>query len=533
MSLLKSGIITSTFTFASRILGLIRDIFIANLLGAGLSADVFFFANRIPNFFRRLFAEGAFSQAFVPVMTEFKENKDREDLEKLISSTVGTLACVVFLITILGMIGSAVITAIFGWGWFVEHISLDVAQQETSKFSQASFLLKLTFPYLFFITLTAVSGGILNTFGRFAIPAVTPCLLNLSMIASCVWIAPLCSDANLALGIGVLLGGIVQFLFQLPFLYKIGMIVKPKFAWNHEGVKKIRSLMIPALFGVSVSQINLLINTMLASFLATGAISYLYYSDRLLEFPIGIFAVAIGTIILPKLSMHNAKKEYGEYSLTMNWAVKMVLALGIPAMCGMIMLREPIIRVLFLRGEFGVDQATFCSYSLIASALGVWSLMLNRVLVQGFYARFDTRTPVKYGVYSMISNMFFCLSIVIPLEYYYPGYGYIGLALSTGLSAIVNTLCLIIGLYKKDIYRFSKATIFFVVKTVISSIVMCYTLHYLCIDVLNVASMQSWSQLNIIQSVIYLFSLVFVGSFSYVVVMLLTRALKFNKNLVD
>ena len=231
--LFRAGLVTASATFLSRILGLIRDIFIANLLGAGLSADVFFFANRIPNFLRRLFAEGAFSQAFVPVMTEFKEQGDKKALNGLIAETTGTLGAVVFLVTIIGMLGSAVITAIFGWGWFMAYLN---DEPDGSKFLQASVLLKITFPYLFFITLTAVSGAILNTLGRFAVPAITPCLLNVAMIGACVFLAPYMDDANEALAFGMLIGGIIQLLFQIPFLYKLGCLVRPKFAWNSDGV---------------------------------------------------------------------------------------------------------------------------------------------------------------------------------------------------------------------------------------------------------------------------------------------------------
>ncbi|MGN1392707.1 MAG: murein biosynthesis integral membrane protein MurJ [Succinivibrionaceae bacterium] len=509
--LLRSGIITSCATFASRILGLIRDIFIANLLGAGVSADVFFFANRIPNFLRRLFAEGAFSQAFIPIMAEFRANKTEGELKDFVSCSVGTLAVIVFLVTVTGMIGSAVVTAIFGWGWFMDYMN---NEPDGEKFLQASFLLRITLPYLFFITLTAISGSILNTYGKFLVPAITPCLLNISMIASCLFIAPFTIDPNTALAIGVCLGGVTQFLFQIPFLYKLGMLVKPRFNWNHEGVKKIKTLMLPAIFGVSVSQLNLLINTMLASFLATGAISYLYYSDRLLEFPIGIFAVAISTVILPVLSKVNIEGDNKSYSETMDWGVKLVLILGIPAMCGMIMLREPIIRVLFLRGEFTVDNAMCSSYSLIASVSGLWSIMLSRVLIPGYNAKFDTKTPVKYGLITMSSNMIFNLILVYPLEKYY-GIGYIGLALSTALASFVNVTLLLRGLHQRNIYSINKKTIKFIIKVILSGLLMSIIL-YLIKKQMN-SSMQYWADLSFIRSCIYLFLLIGFGGMVYLV----------------
>ena len=259
-------------------------------------------------------------------------------------------------------------------------------------------MLKITFPYLWFITFTAMAGAILNTFGRFAVSSFTPVFLNLTMIAAAWWIAPLLERPEIALAIGVFLGGLVQFLFQYPFLRQINMLVWPKWGWHHPGVVKIRTLMIPALFGVSVSQINLLINTMLASFLATGAISYLYYSDRLLEFPLGLFAVAISTVILPALAKKHVDADPADFSRTMDWGVRMVMLLGLPAMVGIAVLREPILRVLFMRGEFGMHEVAMSSASLLASTTGLLSLMLIKVLAPGYYARQDTRTPVRIGI---------------------------------------------------------------------------------------------------------------------------------------
>lgn len=512
--LFRAGLVTASATFLSRILGLIRDIFIANLLGAGLSADVFFFANRIPNFLRRLFAEGAFSQAFVPVMTEFKEQGDKKALNGLIAETTGTLGAVVFLVTIIGMLGSAVITAIFGWGWFMAYLN---DEPDGSKFLQASVLLKITFPYLFFITLTAVSGAILNTLGRFAVPAITPCLLNVAMIGACVFLAPYMDDANEALAFGMLIGGIIQLLFQIPFLYKLGCLVRPKFAWNSDGVARIRKLMLPALFGVSVSQINLLINTVLASFLATGAISYLYYSDRLLEFPIGIFAVAIGTVILPALSRVKVNNDKQAFAATMDWGVRTVLSLGIPAMCGMIALREPILRVLFMRGEYDVIAATHSSMSLVASVSGLWAIMLVRVLVPGFNACLDTKTPVRYGMMAIGANILFNLVMVYPLERFY-GLGFVGLALSTALAALVNVSLLLRGLHTRGIYSVTRKTIIFIGKIIVGAGLMWGALYFATAYV--VKDMTAWAQINTWQAILYLALLVSGGALVYGIVMI-------------
>ena len=261
---------------------MIRDIIIAHILGAGFSADVFLFANRIPNFFRRLFAEGAFNQAFVPVLSDAKAKGD-DEARDLIASVMGTLGVIVAVVTVIGVIGSSALAAAFGWGWFMEY----------------GFLLKITFPYLWFITITALFSAVLNTWNRFAVPALTPCLLNVSIIAAALFLSPRLANPEEGLAWGIFAGGVIQLLFQIPFVMKLRLVSRPRFAWNHPGVKQIRTLMIPALFGVSVNQINLLVNTTLATFLATGSISYLYYSDRLLEFPLGMFAVAISTVILP------------------------------------------------------------------------------------------------------------------------------------------------------------------------------------------------------------------------------------------
>ena len=304
--LLKSGIIVSGMTLVSRVLGLVRDVVIANLIGAGAAADVFLFANRIPNFLRRLFAEGAFSQAFVPVLAEYQKSGDLSKTREFIGKVSGTLGGLVTVVTLLAMIGSPVVAAIFGTGWFVDWLN-DGPNAE--KFTQASLLLKITFPYLWFVTFVALSGAILNTIGKFGVMSFSPVLLNIAMIATALWLAPQLENPDLGLAIGIFLGGLLQFLFQLPFLYQAKLLVKPKWAWHDEGVKKIRMLMIPALFGVSVSQINLLLDTFIASFLMTGSISWLYYSDRLLEFPLGLFGIAISTVILPTLARHHVNRD--------------------------------------------------------------------------------------------------------------------------------------------------------------------------------------------------------------------------------
>ncbi|EGQ7651360.1 murein biosynthesis integral membrane protein MurJ [Vibrio parahaemolyticus] len=460
--LLKSGMIVSAMTLISRVLGLVRDVVVANLMGAGASADIFFFANKIPNFLRRLFAEGAFSQAFVPVLTENHAQGDMDKTRELIARAAGTLGVIVSIVTVLGVLGSGVVTALFGFGWFLDWMHGGPAAE---KFELASLMLKITFPYLWFITFVALSGAILNTLGKFAVSSFTPVFLNVMIILAAWFISPQMSQPEIGLAIGVFLGGLVQFLFQIPFLIKAGVMVKPKWGWRDPGVVKIRTLMIPALFGVSVSQINLLFDTFIASFLQTGSISWLYYSDRLLEFPLGLFGIAIATVILPALSRKHVDSQSEGFAHTMDWGVRMVTLLGIPAMLGLMALAKPMLMVLFMRGEFSPQDVHQASLSLLAYASGLLNFMLIKVLAPGYYSRQDTKTPVKYGIIAMVTNMVFNAIFA----YFY---GYVGLAIATALSAFVNMALLYRGLHIAGVYQITKRTVFFIIRLVIAGAAM-------------------------------------------------------------
>ncbi|USD55333.1 murein biosynthesis integral membrane protein MurJ [Vibrio sp. SCSIO 43155] len=460
--LLKSGMIVSAMTLISRVLGLVRDVVVANLMGAGASADVFFFANKIPNFLRRLFAEGAFSQAFVPVLTESHAQGDMDKTRELIARAAGTLGVIVSIVTILGVLGSGVVTALFGFGWFLDWMHGGPAAE---KFELASVMLKITFPYLWFITFVALSGAILNTLGKFAVSSFTPVFLNVMIILAAWFISPQMSQPEIGLAIGVFLGGLVQFLFQIPFLIKAGVMIKPKWGWHDPGVVKIRTLMIPALFGVSVSQINLLFDTFIASFLQTGSISWLYYSDRLLEFPLGLFGIAIATVILPALSRKHVDAHSEGFAHTMDWGIRMVTLLGIPAMLGLMVLAKPMLMVLFMRGEFSPQDVHQASLSLLAYASGLLNFMLIKVLAPGYYSRQDTKTPVKYGIIAMLTNMVFNAIFA----YFY---GYVGLAIATALSAFVNMALLYRGLHIAGVYQVTKRTVFFIMRLMIAGAAM-------------------------------------------------------------
>ena len=499
--LIKSGVIVSSMTLMSRVLGLVRDIVIANLMGAGAAADLFFFANKIPNFLRRLFAEGAFAQAFVPVLTEYEKTQPRDQVKELISAVSGTLGTIVTVITLLGVVGSSVITALFGFGWFLEWWHGGV---EAYKFELASDMLKITFPYLWFITFTALSGAILNTLGKFAVAAFTPVFLNVAIIGCAVYLSPQLEQPEMGLAVGVFLGGFIQFLFQIPFLKKEKLLVKPTWQWHHPGVVKIRTLMIPALFGVSVSQINLLLDTFIASFLQTGSISWLYYSDRLLEFPLGLFGIAIATVILPSLSSSHVSHSPQVFAKTLDWGIRTVCFLGFPAMLGLIVLAEPMLRVLFMRGEFDIQDVGMSAMSLWAYASGLLSFMLVKVLAPGYYSRQDTKTPVKFGIIAMVSNMLLNIVFAIP-------FGYVGLAIATSLSATLNASLLWFGLYRSGVYKVQLHSLSVLIRIMISGLVMAAGLWWLAPE------LSVWVELTLFDAILYLGALILGGAFVYLI----------------
>jgi len=469
-------------TLISRVLGLVRDVVIANVMGAGAMADVFLFANKIPNFFRRLFAEGAFAQSFVPVLSEYHARDEKnanpneavalDETRQLIAQVSGTLGVIITLVTLFGMLASPLFVILFGGGWFVDWLDNGPTSTGGEKFELASSLLKITFPYLWFISFAALSGAVLNTMGRFAVSAFTPVLLNIAIIGMAVYGAEYTQSPAHALAWGVFLGGLIQFCFQLPFLYQAGVLVRPRWAWHSEGVTKIRKLILPALFGVSVTQINLLLDTLIASFLITGSISWLYYADRLLEFPLGLFGIGIATVVLPSLAKLHNKNNQTEFTATLDWGIKVVSFFGWPALAGLMVLAQPIIMVLFMRGEFSQNDVMQVSMALFAYLSGLLSFMFIKILAPGYYARQDTKTPVKIGIIAMVSNMAFNLMLA-------PFFGYVGLAIATTLSATFNAWMLYRGLKAAQIYHLATATKIFIGKLVTSAAVMALVVYAL------------------------------------------------------
>ena len=427
-------------TMISRVLGLLRDVVLANLIGANGNADAFFVAFKIPNFLRRLFAEGAFAQAFVPVLADTREKGGFAAVRELVDRVAGVLGGTLLLLTVLTIMASPVVATIFAPGFL----------RDPAKLALTGDLIKLTFPYLFLISLTGFAGAILNSYQRFAIPALTPVLLNLCLIASALWFAPHFEEPVVALALGVLVAGFAQLLFQVPALAGIGLVPRPRWAPRHEGVKRILLLIVPALFGVSVSQINLLLDTVLASLLPTGSVSWLYYSDRLTELPLGVFAIAIATVILPTLSGQRARADDPAFANTLAWAIRSVLLIAIPATLALAVLAEPVLATLFQYGAFSEGDRMMAAASLRAYTLGLGAFMLIKVLAPGFYAREDMRTPVRIGIIAMGANMILNVAFVLPLMWWF-NLGHVGLALATSVSAWLNAVLLFRGLGREAV----------------------------------------------------------------------------------
>lgn len=435
-SLFKSTSIVVSMTMISRIFGFIRDMVTAQIFGAGVAFDAFSVAFKIPNFMRRLFAEGSFSQAFVPVLSEYRQQKSQEELQHFVSAMAGTLGFVLLCVTITGVLFAPWIVRIFAPG-FDPH---------SPRFDLAVTMLRITFPYLMLVSLTAFSGAILNTYSRFWVAAFTPVFLNICMISAAIGLAPQLHTPIIGLAWGVFIAGIIQMIFPWPFLKRLRLLSLPKIDFRDNGVRKVLKLMIPALFGVSVGQINLLLDTLFASFLMVGSVSWLYYSDRLMEFPLGVFGVAISTVILPHLSRHHAVRSEKDFSLTLDWALRCVLLVGLPAAVSLAVISGPLLSTLFQYGRFDAHAVIMARKSLTMFALGIAPFMLVKVLAAGFYAKQDMRTPVRIGIVAMISNMVFNCLLIWPLAH-------AGIALATSLSALLNASCLYYFLSVGELYR--------------------------------------------------------------------------------
>ena len=461
MSLLRALAAVSSMTFLSRVLGYVRDFFIARAFGAGLATDAFFVAFRIPNLLRRLFGEGAFSQAFVPILAEYRNRESPEDTRTLIDCVATTLLVALVAVTALGVAIAPLVV----------YVSAPGFAAEPGKFELTVLMLRITFPYILFISLVALAAGILNTWNRFSVPAFTPVLLNVSFIVAAAFAAPWFDPPVVALAWAVFAGGVLQLAFQLPFLARIGMLPRWRLNLRHPGVSRVLKLMAPAVFGVSVAQISLLINTVFASFLASGSVSWLYYADRLMEFPAGMLGVALGTILLPSLSRYHAGGAPEEYSRLMDWGLRLTLMLALPAAAALAVLAIPLIATLFHYGRFGVQDALMTQQALVAYSVGLVGMILVKILAPGFYARQNVVTPVKIGILTLVATQLMNAAFIIPLKH-------AGLALAIGLGACLNAGLLYRYLRLQNIYTPQAGWSAFALKVIASVTVMVIALYF-------------------------------------------------------
>jgi putative peptidoglycan lipid II flippase len=461
--------VVSGMTLASRILGLVRDVVFARYFGAGLVIDAFVVANRIPNMLRRFFAEGAFSAGFVPIMARYRERHSDQETREFVDSVAGTFAVILFLVTLIGVLAAPLIVFAVAPGFIGEGGDLDLA----------ALMLRFTFPYLLFVSLTAFAGGILNTYGHFAVPAFTPVILNLVLIAAAIWLAPALEQPGMALAYAVFIAGICQLIFQLPFLARLKMLPRPRWAPHHEGVRRAIKLMIPAIFGSSVAQINILLSGIIASMLGVGSISYLYFSDRLMEFPLGLFGIALATVTLPYLSRLWSNNLQQEFSATLDWSMKIALLIAVPAAIGLVVLAEPLVATLFFGGIFDQHSVVMTAMALQAYAFGLVGFSFVKVLAPAFFAREDTKTPVRIGIAALIVNA--VLSIAFAWYLTHIGFTgpHVGLALATSIAALLNAGLLYHGLYRDRVLAHGAGWAALCIRALLANLVMLALLLYL------------------------------------------------------
>jgi putative peptidoglycan lipid II flippase len=429
-------------TLLTRVTGLVRDIAFSSWFGSGMVMDAFTVAFKIPNLMRRFFAEGAFSQAFVPVITEYRTRGRGDETAALLDSVTGTLGLVLFAITAAGVVAAPVIVLVFAPGFGGSDDRFDLAVD----------MLRFTFPYILFVSLTALAGSVLNAHRRFAVAAFTPVLLNVVMIAFAGWVAPALDEPGVGLAAGVFVAGIVQLLFQVPFLARLKLLPRPRWGWHHDGVRRIFKLMLPAMFGSSVAQISILLDTLIASFLVAGSISWLYYSDRLVEFPLGVFGIALATVILPRLSEQHATASRQVFSDTLDWALRLTLLIGAPAALALGLLAEPLLATLFFRGEFTQRDVEMAAASLRAYAPGLLGFIVVKILAPGYFAREDTRTPVRVAAQALVAGMLLSAAFVLALVATEWAPAHAGIAAATTCSALLNASLLFAGLRRANVY---------------------------------------------------------------------------------
>lgn len=494
MNLLKSLAAVSSMTLFSRVLGFARDAIVARIFGAGQATDAFFVAFKLPNLLRRIFAEGAFSQAFVPILAEYKNQQGEAATRLFVAYISGLLTLVLAVMTLLGILFAP---------WII-YISAPGFTHTQDQFQLASKLLQITFPYILLISLSSLAGAILNTWNCFSVPAFVPALLNIAMIAGAVLLAPYFDPPILALAWAVLLGGLLQLLYQLPHLKKIGILVLPRVNLRDAGVFRVLKQMAPAILGVSVSQISLIINTIFASFLVSGSVSWMYYADRLMEFPSGVLGVALGTILLPSLAKTISRGEYKEYSKLLDWGLKLCLLLAIPSAVALAMLAGPLTTSLFQYGAFDHFDTLMTQKALVAYSVGLVGIIVVKVLAPGFYSKQDIKTPVRMAIISLILTQLMNFIFIGPLAH-------AGLALSIGIAGCINAGLLFWQLRKKNYYHPGKGWGIFLLRIVIAIAMMAGVLYGL----LHV--MPAWEQGSMFSRLSRLAAVCFAGGGSYFV----------------
>ncbi len=504
LKLLKSMSVVSLMTLLSRILGLVRDVVFARMFGATIVMDAFIVANRIPNMLRRFFAEGAFSQGFVPVMARYRENDDQEEEREFIDAIAGTLGLILFVVTLIGVIAAPLLVFVVAPGFVGED----------GRFDLATAMLRFTFPYLFFVSLTAFSGGVLNTYGKFGAAAFTPVILNVVLIASALWLAPLAAEPGMALAWGVFIAGAVQLLFQVPFLAKLHAVPRPRWKPGHPGVKRVGRLMLPAIFGSSVAQVNVLLGGIIASMLGVGKVSLLYYSDRLMEFPLGLFGIALATVTLPYLSRQAASNSMQAFSDTLDWSMKLVVLIAAPAAVGLIILAEPLMATIFFGGAFSASDVRLAGLSLQAFSLGLVGFSFVKILAPAYFAREDTKTPVKIGLIALAVN--FVLSVILSVVLTRNGYEgtHAGLALAISVAAILNAWLLHRGLLADRVIEHSPGWSLFLLRVGMAIAAMAA-----CLNMLN-RPLSWWLPSSVVERSTWLGIVVVAGAAAYFIVLL-------------
>ncbi|MCC6171005.1 MAG: murein biosynthesis integral membrane protein MurJ [Gammaproteobacteria bacterium] len=442
-AIFKSTSIVGLTTLLSRITGLLRDMVYSQAFGAGTLMDAFLVAFKIPSFLRRLLAEGAFSQSFVPVISEYRVRRSQDEVRELVGGVAGTLGGLLIVVTAIGVVAAPLIILLFAPGF----------ASQGDKYALAVAMLRWTFPYLFFVSLTALFSGVLNSYGRFAVPAFTQVIMNLVMILFAIGFASHATNPGVTLAIGVFVAGLLQLGFQLPFVARLGLLSWPRWRPAAEGVRRIGRLMVPGIFGSSMAQVSLLLDTLIASFLVTGSIAWLYYADRLMEFALGVFSIALATVILPGLSTHHARGSMARFSATLDWALRLVLLLVTPAAVALLAFAGPITATIFGYGEFSDHDVRMTQYGLMAYSWGLLGFSLVKVLAPGYFARQDTRTPVRVGLIALGANVALNVAVVLPAKYLGFPVPHVLLATSTCVSAAVNTLLLWRGLRREGVYR--------------------------------------------------------------------------------